>query len=175
MTVRGPSACEALEWLRLETGAEVDSQLLEFTGNAPLRALEFAQGDRFESLNSGMQRSLGQLLSGRADVTQLAAEWDTKEAKPQLPDRLTWLDLWLTSAARMVIGGSADLFTFPARSPHLPSLPAALNISALYTVVDQVRALKSQLTRTALQRELAIESLLDSLLQVLGPAPAAKR
>ena len=50
---------------------------------------------------------------------------------------------------------------------------AALNISALYSMVDQVRALKAQLTRTALQRELAIESLLIALLQVLAPPTAA--
>lgn len=175
MAVHGPSSTEAIEWLRQESGAEADPQLLEFTGNAPLRALELAKEGRFDTLNEGMQKSLGQLLSGRSDVTQLAAEWDTKDAKPQLPHRLTWLDLWLTSVARAAIGGSADLFTFPARSPHLPSLPAALNISALYAVVDQLRALKSQLTRTALQRELAIESLLHSVLQVLGPAPAARR
>lgn len=169
MVVHGPASTEAIEWLRQEAGAEADPQLLEFTGNAPLRALDFARGGRFDALNERMQKSLGELLSGRSDVTQLAAEWDTKDAKPQLPDRLTWLDLWLTSVARAAIGGSADLFTFPARSAHLPSLPGALNISALYAVVDQVRALKSQLTRTALQRELAIESLLHSVLQVLGP------
>lgn len=40
-------------------------------------------------------------------------------------------------------------------------------------MVDRVRALKAQLTRTALQRELAIESLLIALLQTLAPAAAA--
>lgn len=175
IAVHGPADADAIAWLREKSGGEIDPQLLEFTGSAPLRALELAESGRFEELHERMQKSLGQLLSGRADVTQLAAEWDTKEAKPHLPDRLTWLDLWLTSAARAAIGGSADLFTFPARSAHLPSPPATLNISALYGVVDQVRALKAQLTRTALQRELAIESLLNSILQVLGPVPAAGR
>jgi len=169
ITVRSPRSDETLQWLRTETGNEVDPQLIEFTGNAPLRALEFATG-RFSALNSDMQEALGQLTSGGTDVTQVAALWTRKNDLPELPNRLTWLDLWLNSLARAGIGGSADLFTFPARSAHLPSVSAALNISALYGVVDQVRALKAQLTRTALQRELAIETLLIAVLQVIRPA-----
>lgn len=169
ITVRRPSTVEALQWLQTQAGAAIEPQILEFAGGAPLRALEFAKG-RFGELNAVMQRSLGQLLAGQADVTQVATEW----GKEELPDRLTWLDLWLMSAARQAIGGSADLFTFPGRSAHLPTLPQTLNISALYSMVDRVRALKAQLTRTALQRELAIESLLIALLQTLAPAAAAR-
>ncbi len=170
LSVSSPTAEQTLRWLQDETGSAADSALIEFTGNAPLRALEFA-GGRFASLDAGMQGALGALVSGRADVTHVAAEWTKKNELPELPNRLTWLDLWLTSVARMGIGGNADLFTFPARSAHLPSLPGTLNISAIYGVVDQVRALKAQLARTALQRELAIESLLIALLQVIKPAP----
>lgn len=168
VTVRRPPSVEALQWLQTRAGAAIEPQVLEFAGGAPLRALEFATG-RFGELNAVMQRSLGQLLAGQSDVTQVATEW----GKEELPQRLTWLDLWLMSAAREAIGGSADLFTFPGRSAHLPTLPQTLNISALYSMVDRVRALKAQLTRTALQRELAIESLLIALLQTLAPAAAA--
>jgi hypothetical protein len=42
-----------------------------------------------------------------------------------------------------------------------------LNISGLYGMVDRARALKAQLARTALQRELAVESWLIALLEVL--------
>lgn len=170
ITVRRPSADAALQWLQAETQTAVEPQLLEFAGGAPLRALEFTKG-RFGELNTGMQRSLAQLLAGQSDVTQVATEW----GKEALPERLTWLDLWLMSAAREAIGGSADLFTFPGRSAHLPTLPRALNISALYSMVDRVRALKAQLSRTALQRELAIESLLIALLQALAPATTASQ
>lgn len=139
-----------------------------------MRALELAKGG-FGALNESMQRSISQLLSGQSDVTQVATEW----AKDALVDRLIWLDLWLMSAARERIAGSDDLFTFPARSAHLPTLPRALNISALYSMVDRVRVLKGQLARTALQRELAIESWLISLLRMLetavGPAAASNR
>jgi hypothetical protein len=39
-------------------------------------------------------------------------------------------------------------------------------------MVDRARALKAQLARTALQRELAVESWLIALLDVLAPAAA---
>jgi hypothetical protein len=39
-------------------------------------------------------------------------------------------------------------------------------------MVDRARALKMQLARTALQRELAVESWLIALLEVLAPRPA---
>lgn len=169
VSIRRPSRGEALAWLREQAGTHIEPQLLEFTGDAPLRALEFAKGG-FGALDEQMQRSLGQLLAGQADITQVAGEW----AKDALVDRLTWVDLWLMSVARAAVGESADLFTFPARSTHLPSLPATLNISALYALIDQARLLKAQLARTALQRELAVESWLIGLLRTVHPVAASR-
>jgi DNA polymerase III subunit delta' len=103
-------------------------------------------------------------------VTQVAAAW----GKDALPDRLTWLDLWLSSVARGAVAGNADLITFPIRGAHLPSMPRTLNISGVYSMVDRVRALKAQLARTALQRELALESWLVALLQTFGTESAPR-
>ena len=142
--------------------------LLEFAGGAPLRALEYADG-RFDALDEHMQKSLGSLLSGRADVTQVAAEWaegcvggSTDLARPVAHSR----------SRAAALAGNADLVTFPGGPAHLPSLPRTLNISGVYSMVDRARALKAQLARTALQRELAVESWLIALLDVLAP-PAA--
>lgn len=167
VTIRRPSREEANRWLRAQTGRDVQPGLLEFAGGAPLRALDYADG-RFEALDEDMQKSIGQLLAGRTDVTQVAAQWK----EDSLPDRLTWLDLWLSSAARAALAGTDEPVTFPAGSAHLPSLPRTLNISGIYSMVDRARALKAQLTRTALQRELAVESWLIALLQMLAPAMA---
>jgi DNA polymerase III subunit delta' len=162
VTITRPSRAEAIAWLRDKSGHAVESALLEFAGGAPLRALAYADG-RFDALNEHMQTSLGALLAGQADVTQVAAEWE----KDALIDRLTWLDLWLSSLARGALAGTADLVTFPGRSTHLPSPSRPLNISGVYSMVDRARALKSQLARTALQRELAVESWLIALVEVL--------
>ena len=165
VTIQRPSAPAALDWLKTETGSAIEPAILEFTGGAPLRALEFANG-RFADLDADMQRAMSQLLSGQSDVTEIATRW----GKDGLVERLVWLDLWLMSIARGAIGGSADLVTFPARHAHLPTLPQALNISDIYSMVDRARMLKAQLSRTALQRELAIESWLVSLLQTVAAA-----
>jgi DNA polymerase-3 subunit delta' len=162
ITVNRPSDEEALAWLRSQAPAAAKPALLEFAGGAPLRAVEYADG-RFDALDEDMRGGLSALFSGRADVTQVAAAW----AKEELPDRLAWLDLWLSSLARGALAGNDDLITFPARAAHLPSLPRTLNISGVYSMVDRVRALKAQLARTALQRELALESWLLALLQSL--------
>jgi DNA polymerase-3 subunit delta' len=165
IVVQRPSREVALDWLQSQVGSPVSPQLLEFAGGAPLRAAELARDGAFDELDRHMTQSLAALLSGDTDVTQIASEW----AKTALPERLTWLDLWLTSHARATIAGSADLVTFPIRPAHLPSLPRTLNISAVYSMVDRLRALKAQLARTSLQRELAIESWLVALLDTLSP------
>ena len=167
VTIARPSREQAIEWLSAKSGHAIGAALLEFAGGAPLRALAYADG-RFDALNEHMQKSLGALLTGHADVTQVAAEWE----KDALIDRLTWLDLWLNSLARGALAGNADLVTFPGRSTHLPSPSRPLNISGVYSMVDRARALKMQLARTALQRELAVESWLIALLDALAPRPA---
>jgi DNA polymerase III subunit delta' len=160
-----PGREEAMRWLAQNAGRAVPPALLEFAGGAPLRALELA-GGRFEALNEQMVKGVGALLTHDADVTQVATQWE-KEA---LGERLVWLELWLMSLARGVLSGTADRITFPDGPVHLPSFGRALNISAVYAIVDRARALRAQLARTALQRELAIESLLFALLDVLAPA-----
>jgi len=164
VTIPRPSREQAIAWLREKSGHEISPALLEFAGGAPLRALSYADG-RFDALNEHMQKSLGALLAGQADVTQVAAEWE----KDRLVERLTWLDLWLSALARGTLAGNADLITFPDRPVHLPSPAGPLNISGVYSMVDRARALKSQLARTALQRELAVESWLIALLDVFEP------
>jgi len=164
LAVRTPPAAEAIAWLERETGSPADRATLEFAGGAPLAALAWS-GGRFAALDGEMRSSLGALVSGSDDVTQVAQRW----AKESLEDRLTWLDRWLSSVARAAIAQNADLFTFPAERAHLPTLPQTLNISGVYSMVDRARALKDQLARTALQRELAVESWLIALLDIVMP------
>ena len=110
-----------------------------------------------------MRESLGDLLAGRTDVTRVAQFW----AKNALPDRLTWLDLWIMSLARGALAGSHDLVTFPGQPIPLPRQSNPLNISHLYRLADRIRELKAQLERTALNRDLAAEMLLAELFTAL--------
>lgn len=162
IAVARPPRTVALQWLQ-EQRVSADAALLEFTCGAPLRALAYA-GPQFSNLDQHMRAGLAAVFRGEADVTQLASEW----AKQALPERLVWLDLWLGSLARAALTKNAESLTFPARPAHLPSLPPTANISSVYALVDRARALKAQLARTALQRELAIESWLLALLELFG-------
>ncbi len=159
VAMRRPANTQALAWLAQAGGQPVTAQLLEFAAGAPLRALTYAAGD-FEKLDADMHDSLADLCAGKSDVTQVAGYW----AREMLPDRLTWLDIALTALARGEMGGSPELTRFPGRPLPLPTPAAALNITALYALVDRVRELKALLERTALQRELAVEVLLGDFI-----------
>jgi DNA polymerase-3 subunit delta' len=171
LAVKRPSTADAHAWLESRTQGKIDPQVIEFAGGAPLRALEYAASGQFQALDEEMRKGLSALLGRQIDVTQIASEW----ADERLVDRLTWLDLWLTSTARAALGGTADLITFPRGPVHLPSPLHALNISGVYSMVDRARALKAQLGRTALQRELAVESWLFALLDTLMPSGSLSR
>jgi hypothetical protein len=99
-----------------------------------------------------------------ADVTQIAQEW----ADEQLPERLDWLDFWLSRRIRHEIAGNDDPVTSNVNRPSLQSGLQVLNISALFQALDRVRELKARLRRTALQKELAIESVLLVLQRALS-------
>jgi DNA polymerase-3 subunit delta' len=164
VTIARPSRDEAIAWLREKSGRAIEAALLDFAGGAPLRALAYADG-RFDALNEHMQKSLGALLTGQADVTQVAAEWE----KDALSERLTWLDLWLSSLARAALAGNC-------RPGHVPwalyalakSVPAVEHKRRLQHGGSRARP-ESPMARTALQRELAVESWLIALMDVLEP------
>jgi DNA polymerase-3 subunit delta' len=78
-------------------------------------------------------------------------------------DRLLCLDHWLMQRIRTALGQSDEFVT----STVLPSSSLALNISRLFASLDRVRELKAALSRTALQRELALEAVLLSILEAL--------
>ena len=109
VTMRGHRASRRSSGCARRAGAR-RTALLEFAGGAPLRALAYADG-RFDALNEHMQKSRARCSRAGTDVTQVAAEWE----KDALGERLTWLDLWLSSLARAALAGNADLITFPGR------------------------------------------------------------
>lgn len=145
-----PSTEVAQAWLTQQTGTAVPIELLSYVGGAPLRALQYAQG-RFATLRQSMSPGL-QALGEGGDVTQIAQSW----ADDLLPDRLHWLDGWIAQRIQREIIRTAD----PVTRETLHGAAQVLNISALFQALDRLRELKAQLRRTALQRELALETVL---------------
>lgn len=154
-----PLLSDAQAWLEQQTGKQLSPELLAYTCGAPLRALEYAQG-RFEALRQSMSPGLQTLTEGGGDVTQLAQGW----ADEQLPERLTWLDGWVATRIQREILRTAD----PITRESLHSAAQVLNISAMFQALDKLRELKAQLRRTALQRELALETVLLMLQRALN-------
>lgn len=153
-----PSPPEAQFWLEQQTGKPLAPELLTDACGAPLRALEYAQG-YFEVLRAAMLPGLQALSEAGGELTQVAQSW----ADEQLPERLNWLDGWVTARIRREILRTAD----PVTRESLQSAAQVLNISALFQALDKLRELKAQLRRTALQRELALETVLLLLQRAL--------
>ena len=151
-----PSQDAALAWLHSVSGQEVPPELMQFADVAPLKALAYLDGS-FAKLNEQMTRTLDDFLAQRSDVTQVASQW----ADDELIERIDWLDGWISRCLQAGILGTDD----PVTSTVLPTPRGALNISAWFALLDRVRALKAQLAKTALQRELAVEALLIGLIE----------
>jgi DNA polymerase-3 subunit delta' len=159
VAIRIPQETTALRWLASSVNKEISPQLLQMANGAPLRALAMANGD-YESLSHAVSEDIEALLASRQDVTHIAKRW----ADERLGDRLGCVDRWLCARLRAAILGTAD----PITRGLLPSGAEQLNISRLYSCLDRVRALQAQLTRTALQRELAVDAVLVDLLDALS-------
>jgi DNA polymerase-3 subunit delta' len=159
MGIATPSMTDTQAWLTQQTDKPISPELLTFACGAPLRALDYAQG-RFAALQQSMSPAMQALLEGGAEVTQIAHGW----ADDQLPDRLSWLDGWIASRIRREILRTAD----PVTREPLQGAAQVLNISAMFQSLDKVRELKAQLRRTALQRELALETVLLMLQRALS-------
>ncbi|MGE0113580.1 MAG: DNA polymerase III subunit delta' [Steroidobacteraceae bacterium] len=159
MGMATPSTQAAQDWLEQQIGKPVSPELLAFACGAPLRALEYTQG-RFDALRESMSPGLQALTEGGGEITQMAQSW----ADEQLPERLSWLDGWMTVRIRREILRTAD----PVTRESLQSAAQVLNISALFQALDRLRELKAQLRRTALQRELALETVLLMMQRALN-------
>ncbi|HTE43062.1 MAG TPA: DNA polymerase III subunit delta' [Steroidobacteraceae bacterium] len=153
LKIAAPSTHLAQSWLASQ-GKTVSDRLLRFCSGAPLRALSLADGS-FDTLWSGVEQDIAAFLGGNEDVTHIAKRW----ANEQLPDRLACVDYLIAEKLRNTVVGTDDRIT---RTP-LPSAVSQLNISRMFACLDRVRALQAQLTRTALQRELAVDALLVEL------------
>lgn len=159
-----PPVNVAQNWLQQNTGKAVSSDLLGFAKHAPLQVLACLQGS-FESLQREMNPALT-TLNLATDVTQLAQAW----ADERINERLNWLDYWLTRRIRHEILGNDDPVTSNVSGTSLQSATQVLNISALFHALDKLREIKARLRRTALQKELAMESVLLVVQRALSTA-----
>ena len=159
IAIRAPQQRDALAWLAQAAPTPVSAEILKFANGAPLRALALAQG-HYSTLWGELVAALEALFERRTDVTQLAKQW----MGDALSDRLLCLDHWLMQRIRSALGQTDEFVT----GALLPSDAPALNISRMFVCLDRVRELQATLTRTALQRELALEAVLLTVSETFG-------
>jgi DNA polymerase-3 subunit delta' len=159
-----PDAAVALQWLGQSLGRAASPRLLTLASGAPLKALALAP--YFEDLEQQMSGLLEAYLGGRIEVTRAAGDM----LGEGLPARLDWIEAWLGAALRRRTGaGDEKTLTFPAAA-LLQSLPAELNITAAFQVLDRLRE-----ARRLLEGSVAPQSVVESLLLELRSALRPRR
>ena len=147
-----PPSAQASAWLERQLEEPPADRLLELSGGAPLKALALAP--HFSSREAQMTGLLDALLSGRAEVTRLAADM----LGEGLPVRLDWLESWLASAVRGRAVPAATRLTVPG-GPLLQRAAAEVNITAAFRTLDLVRESRRLLEGSAAP-QLVVEALL---------------
>jgi DNA polymerase-3 subunit delta' len=155
-----PDHATARAWAEQRVDRPIRDAVMSYAAGAPLAALE-ALDDEFDELDAAMRTAISDLATGRRSLSAIAGDWSGEG----LEVRLKWFEFWLASVIRSRIAGIDDQVTQAGASVPLPSPALRLNISALYQLLDEARQLRSVLVRTALQKELAVESLLIPLVR----------
>jgi DNA polymerase-3 subunit delta' len=157
-----PAEHESRSWLAATLPGAPPRGLLELAGGSPFRALEIAP--HFAALEAQMAAVLEALVSGEAEVTSLAAELMGEG----LPVRLDWIEYLLGAIVRSRTPGIATQLTLPG-APLLQRAAAAVNITAVFNLVDKVREIRRQLDSSA-SPALLMEGLLVELASAFGRA-----
>jgi len=147
-----PEPAAALRWLEQTLDGGASERLLALAGGAPLRAVALAP--HFEALEEQMADILEALLSGRAEVTRLAAGM----LGEGLPSRLDWLEAWLGAAIRRRSLGSETGLTLPGGA-LLQRAATTVNITMAFRLVDRLREARRLLDGSAAP-QLVVEALL---------------
>jgi DNA polymerase III subunit delta' len=162
-----PGLDEAVGWLEARGGQGDWRRLLALAGGAPLLALLLAE-EGFRELDESYGRDLLDILGGRREALEVAAEW----ARQPLPMTLRWLDVWTAELVRLALAGAAPSI----KSGNQPTLQKALEripLQRLFRYKDEVRAAMAR-SDGVFNTQMLLEGLLapwaDGLATVTGDA-----
>ncbi|MGH8262266.1 MAG: DNA polymerase III subunit delta' [Steroidobacterales bacterium] len=167
LVITKPDSELARDWLTREFPESAGADVLRFARGAPLRAVELAARD-FAEIDRDMASVVTRATERALDIPTVAEQW-TRTNKANLPDRLIWLETWVTeriagdmTSAQMKRAGAAG---------GLPVANETLKIRRLYGVLDQLRRIKIT-SLSSLNMTMTIESLLLELEGALAQRPA---
>jgi DNA polymerase III subunit delta' len=148
-----PPTDTAVRWLEARAGAGDWRRLLALAGDAPLMALLLAE-EGFREFDQSFSKDLLDVLGGRREPLEIAAEW----ARRPLPTTLRWLDVWTAELVRWkATGMPAARAAAPERT--LQTALEGIPLQRLFRYKDEVR---SAMTRSdgVFNTQMVLEGLL---------------
>ncbi len=146
-----PDSTQACDWLSSESSLTVDWHFaLEWTGGAPLAALEAAQASEFTVIEERL-KTIADLLQGRINPVTIAEQW----SKTGLTDCLNWqLRLLAQLMRRQVTAPTLELF------PTMQEIARRLDLQALNRIYEECMELRdAQMRKLNPNDRLALEGL----------------
>lgn len=170
LVITKPDAKLARDWLQREFPAGAGADVLRFARGAPLRAVELAARD-FAEIDRDMVSVIARAGERALDIPAVAEQW-TRSNKADLPDRLIWLETWVTE--RIAGDMTRPEMKRTGTPGGLPVASETLKIRRLYGVLDQLRRIKIT-SLSSLNMTMTIENLLLDLEGALATGPAEAR
>jgi DNA polymerase-3 subunit delta' len=169
LAIAAPDAAAARAWLERELPGAESAVALRFARGAPLRAMQLlSQG--FAALDREMTAVTAELARAALDIPAVAERW-TRSGKADLPERLLWLETWVTETITRDM--TAAEWAHSGAPTVLPAAVETLKIRALYRVLDRLRQMKIT-SLSSLNLAMAVESLLLDLGSALAASPAPR-
>jgi DNA polymerase-3 subunit delta' len=152
-----PAVELALPWLKthLSGGLEPEN-LLEVAGGAPLVALRYAEGDRWQRRRE-LAENYDRLLTGRLDPIQAAEQW----TQGDLAENLRWLIGWHTDLLRLKMNPEPLHLNHPDLRPLLQRWAARPAPRVLFERLDAAVRLHTLCTTAQVNAPLLLEAFLS--------------
>ena len=151
-----PPAEEALPWLASRTTGGLEPRvLLDAAGGAPLAALAFADGERWNRRRL-LVESYERTLTGKADPVREAERW----LQGDLAESLRWLIGWHTDLIRLKMNSEPPRLDNPDLRPVLRRWADRLPPKALFERLDSAIRLHALFSATQINAQQSLEAFL---------------
>ncbi len=162
LRVKIPRRDESIHWLDKQSGQSFDWQrMLDFSGGAPLRALDLAVSG-FATLDAQLEQDIRDLLARKQTPSAVSKKW-ASEAKKGPGDQtdlyVRWLFYRVCRVIRSQILRRGDDPAPGADNTHLQNGAKNLNMQPFFAYLGELAEFR-RLDSTALNKELNLNSLL---------------